>query len=195
MKNTSYLFILLLIIASACFSQRDFIAEYDYNYRGNFKKYKTFGFLEIMNVDSTSHEPTIEKSITSRLGAQGYRMNLDKPDLLISYKLFYSEVRYRGYVQPEFEMWVRNQSEEVDYDEEDKLENRNKGEDYNKVKYVENEGMLVIFVIDNKKGNTIWQGYTSAQFDYNSPNINLDLARATYRIMDQFKVVTRNSQF
>src|SRR5690606_30297456 len=115
------------------------------------------------------------------------------------YKLFFDQVKYRGYVQPDFETWLEQEGmkvaeeEEVDEEEEEEnMEDREVGEDYNKVKYKENEGMLVVFVID-KRGNTIWQGYTSASFDYYSPNLNVDLARATYRIMDQFRLLVNAS--
>jgi hypothetical protein len=197
MKNPYFYLILLLILISSCFSQRDFIAEYDYSYRGNFKRYQTFGFVEETGRDPSSSQPVIEKTIVSRLGSQGFRQRENNPDMLITYKLFFDQVKYRGYVQPDFDMWLDKKgievvSEEEEDEDEDSEEKREVGEDYNKVKYKENEGMLVIFVID-KRGNTIWQGYTSASFDYYSPNLSVDLARATYRIMDQFRIVINAS--
>jgi hypothetical protein len=196
MKNVSCYLILLLVIVSSCLSQRDFIAEYDYSYRGNFKRYQTFGFVEETGRDDSSFQPVIEKTIVSRLGSQGFRLKDNNPDMLITYKLFFDQVKYRGYVQPDFDMWLQKKgvpvSAEVEEEEEEVEEQREKGEDYNKVKYQENEGMLVVFVID-KRGNTIWQGYTSASFDYSSPNLNVDLARATYRIMDQFRLLVNAS--
>jgi hypothetical protein len=196
MKNVSCYLILLSVIVSSCLSQRDFIAEYDYSYRGNFKRYQTFGFVEETGRDDSSFQPVIEKTIVSRLGSQGFRLKDNNPDMLITYKLFFDQVKYRGYVQPDFDMWLQKKgvpvSAEVEEEEEEVEEQREKGEDYNKVKYQENEGMLVVFVID-KRGNTIWQGYTSASFDYSSPNLNVDLARATYRIMDQFRLLVNAS--
>lgn len=196
MKNVSCYLILLLVIITSCLSQRDFIAEYDYSYRGNFKRYQTFGFVEETGRDDSSFQPVIEKTIVSRLGSQGFRLKDNNPDMLITYKLFFDQVKYRGYVQPDFDMWLQKKgvpvSAEVEEEEEEAEEQREKGEDYNKVKYQENEGMLVVFVID-KRGNTIWQGYTSASFDYSSPNLNVDLARATYRIMDQFRLLVNAS--
>lgn len=194
MKNVSYYLVLLSVIITSCLSQRDFVAEYDYSYRGNFKRYQTFGFVEETGRDDSSFQPVIEKTIVSRLGSQGFRLKDKNPDMLITYKLFIDQVKYRGYVQPDFDMWLQKKGvtlaelEEEEEEEEEKEEQREKGEDYNKVKYQENEGMLVVFVID-KRGNTIWQGYTSASFDYSSPNLNVDLARATYRIMDQFRLL------
>jgi hypothetical protein len=196
MKNVSCYLILLSVIITSCLSQRDFIAEYDYSYRGNFKRYQTFGFVEETGRDDSSFQPVIEKTIVSRLGSQGFRLKDNNPDMLITYKLFFDQVKYRGYVQPDFDMWLQKKgvpvSAEVEEEEEEVEEQREKGEDYNKVKYQENEGMLVVFVID-KRGNTIWQGYTSASFDYSSPNLNVDLARATYRIMDQFRLLVNAS--
>ncbi len=198
MKNNSFCWILLLVLGSSCFSQRDFIAEYDYSYRGNFKRYQTFGFVEETGRDISSFQPVIEKTIVSRLGSQGFRHKDSNPDMLITYKLFFDQVKYRGYVQPDFDTWLQKKGVYVepreDEEEEDEYEEEERaaGEDYNKVKYKENEGMLVVFVID-KKGNTIWQGYTSASFDYSSPNLNIDLARATYRIMDQFRLLVNAS--
>lgn len=196
MKNVNSCLILLLVVTTSCLSQRDFIAEYDYSYRGNFKRYQTFGFVEETGRDISSFQPVIEKTIVSRLGSQGFRLKDNNPDMLITYKLFFDQVKYRGYVQPDFDMWLQKRGIEVaEVEEEDKEEEekpREKGEDYNKVKYQENEGMLVVFVID-KRGNTIWQGYTSASFDYSSPNLNVDLARATYRIMDQFRLLVNAS--
>ncbi len=216
MKKAQVYILLILFLGTACFSSKDFIAEYDYDYRGNFKKYKTFAFMEDTGTDSIKQIPIIDKTITSRLNSQGFRHQETKPDILIYYKLFLSQIKYRGYIQPEFDNWLTTRgveilteaqlkkkekeeeekkeklvlNEEETEDEEDE-EERKAGEDYENIKYYENEGMLIIYVIDYKKNKTIWQGYTSANFDIHSPSINLDLTRATYKVMNQFKLVTR----
>jgi hypothetical protein len=192
MKHLGYFIIVLLILNSACLSQRDFVAEYDYNYRGAFKKYKTFGFVEEEGRNNNAFGDVIEKTISSRLGSQGFRMKDNNPDLLIIYKLYLSEVRYRGYNQPDFDFWLKKQGIELLEDEPDSVAREKMKENYNSVKYTQNDGMLVVLVIDHKKGNTVWQGYTSAYFDYDSPNIHIDLTRATYKVMDQFKILTKN---
>lgn len=195
MKNADCLLFFLLMFFTSCLSQRDFVAEYDYSYRGNFKRYQTFGFVEETGRDDSTLQPVIEKTIVSRLGSQGFKLKDKNPDMLITYKLFVDQVKYRGYVQPDFNMWLQKKGVTIEVDDDEKEETeeqREKGEDYNKVKYQQNDGMLVVFVID-KKGNTIWQGYTAATFDYSSPNLNVDLARATYRIMDQFRLLVNNS--
>ena len=63
MKNVSCYLILLLVPLTSCLSQRDFTAEYDYSYRGNFKRYQTFGFVEETGRDISSFQPVIEKTI------------------------------------------------------------------------------------------------------------------------------------
>ena len=193
MKKLSTLLLLITFLFSGCITQKDYIAEYDFNYNASFKRYKTYGFMQNPVPDTTGFYNAIEKTIASRLGSQGFRLQDDKPDLLINYIIFFDGVKYRGYEQPNFDSWLKRQGtplvEKDDEEEERKL--TNKDENYNNVKYSENSGMLVIFVIDNKKGYTVWQGYTAAPFDYLSPNIQSDLTRATYRVMDQFRILTR----
>lgn len=182
-----------LLVITACMSQRDYIAEYDFNYSGNFKRYKTFGFVgNPFPSDSLDYYQTIENTISTRLGSQGFRFEDEKPDLLINYKIFQDPVKYRGYDQPNFDFWLDRRSENVDMEKVMESDDREKDENYKKVKYVENNGMLVIFVIDNKRGNTIWQGYTAASFDLLSSDSQRELTRATYRVMDQFRILTRN---
>jgi hypothetical protein len=192
MKKSALFLTSLAILFSACLSQKDYIADYDFNYAGNFKRYKTYGFVNNPFPDSTSYHLAIEKTIANRLGSQGFKLQDEKPDILINYKVFLDEVKYRGYEQPDFDYWVERRSDIEEKTEEEEKKDREKDENYNQVKFTENKGMLVIFVIDNKRGNTIWQGYTPASFDFYSPEVNTELTKATYRVMDQFKVLTRN---
>lgn len=193
MKPFLYFFALVLFSVS-CISKKDYVAEYDFNYSGNFKRYKTFGFVgNSFPKDSLEYFRAIERTIANRLGSQGFRMQNERPDLLINYKIFNEHVKYRGYEQPNFDYWVERRNDNVDMEKlMESEELREKDENYNKVKYLENNGMMVIYVIDNKRGNTIWQGYSPASFDFMSPDIESDLTRATYRVMDQFRILTRN---
>lgn len=190
-RLTLPLCILLLAMVTSCFSSKDFVTEYDYNYTGTFKKYKTFAFVEPTDIDTTILTPVLNATIGARLGSQGFREQESKPDMLVSYKIFTDSVRYRGYIQPEFDYWLnrtgmtyRNAEGEIEREQE-------KDETYNSVKYAQNNGMLVIYVIDSKKGNTIWQGYTAAKFDFESPTFASDITRAAYRVMNEFKIINK----
>lgn len=191
MKTSSLLFVLLVIVATSCFSSKDFVTDYDYNYTGSFKKYKTFAFIESKENESSPLTSVLNSTIGARLGSQGYQEQENKPDMLVSYKIFSDSIRYRGYVQPEFDYWLNRTGMTYRTDEGEIEREQEKDETYNQVKYAENSGMLVIYVIDSKKGNTIWQGYTAASFDMESPTFQSDVTRAAYRVMNEFKIINR----
>ena len=191
MKVSSASLILLVVFATACFSSKDFVTDYDYNYTGSFKRYKTFAFVEATTADSSTLVSVLNATIGARLGSQGFREQISKPDMLVSYKIFSDSIRYRGYVQPEFNYWLNRTGETYRNEEGDIEREQEKDETYNQVRYAENNGMLVIYVIDSKRGNTIWQGYTAANFDLESPNFHSDITRAACRVMNEFKIINR----
>lgn len=194
MKTSSTLLILLVVLASSCFSSKDYVTDYDYNYTGSFKKYKTFAFVVSNENEPSNLVSVLNSTIGARLGSQGYREQENKPDMLVSYKIFSDSIRYRGYVQPEFDYWLNRTGMTYRNDEGEIEREQEKDETYNQVKYAENNGMLVIYVIDSKKGNTIWQGYTAANFDLESPTFQSDVTRAAYRVMNEFKIINRLSE-
>ncbi len=194
MKASSLVFLFLIILTASCFSSKDYVTDYDYNYTGSFKKYKTFAFVESPELDTTVISPVLNATIGARLGSQGFRQQESKPDLLVSYKIFTDSIKYRGYVQPEFDYWMNRTGLTFRNDEGEIEREQEKDETYNQVKYSQNKGMLVIYVIDSKRGNTIWQGYTAADFDLASPNFSADITRAAYRVMNEFKIVNKFSE-
>jgi hypothetical protein len=195
MKKIYFLFALIVAISSGCFSQKDYVTEYDYNYQGSFKKYKTFAFVESNEIDSSLASPVLNATIGARLGSQGFREQDEKPDLLVSYKIFTDSIKYRGYVQPEFDYWLNRRGTTYRDDQGELAREQEKDETYNQVKYNENDGMLVIYVIDSEQGNTIWQGYTATKFDFESPDFQADITRAAYRVMNEFKILNRFGEF
>lgn len=191
MNYRTLLSVLILTFCASCFSSKDYVTDYDYNYTGSFKKYKTFAFVQADDIDTTVIAPVLNATIGARLGSQGFREEDSKADMLVSYKIFTDSVRYRGYVQPEFDYWLNRTGMTYRNDEGEIEREQEKDETYNMVKYAENNGMLVIYVIDSKKGNTIWQGYTAATFDFESPTFASDITRAAYRVMNEFKILKR----
>ena len=63
MKVSTLLLSLLLILSVSCFSSKDYVTDYDYNYTGSFKKYKTFAFVESSELDNTVHLATETQEI------------------------------------------------------------------------------------------------------------------------------------
>lgn len=188
------IYLLVLVFCASCFSSKDYVTDYDYNYTGSFKKYKTFAFVETPELDTTLITPILNSTIGARLGSQGFREQENKPDLLVSYKIYTDSIRYRGYVQPEFDYWLNRTGMTYRNDEGEIEREQEKDETYNMVRYAENRGMLVIYVIDSRKGTTIWQGYTAANFNLEDPNFPADITRAAYRVMNEFKILNRFSE-
>lgn len=191
MKKIHLLIVSITFLICGCFTQKDYVTEYDYNYQGSFKKYKTFAFIETSDDESSLMSPVMNATIGARLGSQGFRQQEEKPDLLVSYKIFTDSIKYRGYVQPEFDYWLKRRGTTYRDDEGELAREQEKDETYNQVKYNKNDGMLVIYVIDSKQGNTIWQGYTATKFDFESPDFQADITRAAYRVMNEFKILNR----
>ncbi|AMQ57442.1 DUF4136 domain-containing protein [Algoriphagus sanaruensis] len=194
MKATSTLWLLLFVLLTSCFSSKDYVTDYDYNYTGSFRKYKTFAFVRPTEMENETLVSVLNSTIGARLGSQGFQELDNKPDMLVSYKIFTDSVRYRGYVQPEFDYWLNRTGRTYRNDEGEIEREQEKDETYNMVKYAENNGMLVIYVIDSRRGHTIWQGYTAAAFDLESPTFESDITRAAYRVMNEFKIINRMMQ-
>ncbi|VAW28212.1 hypothetical protein MNBD_BACTEROID06-435, partial [hydrothermal vent metagenome] len=137
MKNV-YLLLFVVLFVSGCYSYREYPVEYDYSYYGKFKKYKSFAFLENNTAitDSTVSYVVIEDIIKSRLQTQGYNYKLEKPNLLVSYKIYYDSLSFRGYDQPDIETWAKSAKEDIEY---------------NPRKYDLRKGTLLIQLYDRKQ--------------------------------------------
>lgn len=177
-KNTSILsFIVLLITFSSCM-RREYVLEYDYDYRGNFKKYSSFNFMHNAKIDQDSAQvafnPLLEEAIKNRMEILGYKMSKDKPRLLVAYSIFYDNMKFRGYIQPELDRWIEKETDEDKYDP---------------VKLDLKEGTILVQLIDTKKNNTVWQGYASGVFGYSYTNNERHIKRAVRSIFDQYRIM------
>ena len=71
-------------LLSSCLGYKELPVEYDYSYKGNFKKYRTFDIMKPAGpADSTMVNEIIEKSIVARMKFLGYRQSNNKPHLII----------------------------------------------------------------------------------------------------------------
>lgn len=116
MKKIFWYFIALLLVSS-CLGYKELPVEYDYSYRGNFKRYRTFSIMRPIGVvDSTMTNAVIEKSIIARMKFLGYRQTASKPHLIVGFKMYSDSLKFNGYNQPEIEEWAKRQDENLNYD-------------------------------------------------------------------------------
>ena len=168
-----YIHVPVLILLSSCLGFRELPVEYDYSYKGNFKKYRTFDLMKSAGVkDSSMVNALIEKSIISRMKFLGYRQVSNKPHLIIGFKMFQDSLKFIGYAQPDIEDWVRGQKEELDY---------------NKQKFNLTTGTLLIQFYDRRQNRSIWQGYATTQYGSIDFNNDRQLKNAVISILDKYR--------
>lgn len=187
-----YFLFLLALIASSCATQKDYIIESDYSYSGRFNKYKTYDFLIMQDDDSISHKEVIEKNISSKMSAQGYKRAPGKPDILISYKVFNANFEMKGYQQPQFDTWVVNNWSDVWLANEEGISSNDPGitAEYNETAYAMNQGTLHISFFDRKRRQTVWQGYASGVFASTEESTERSVKVATSKIFRQFRIIS-----
>ena len=182
MKWKNVILLGVSVLITGCYSYREYPVEYDYSYHGNFKKYKSYAFIEngIENttdsVDLVSSE-IIRNTIKDRLSVQGYRERTEKPSLLVSYKIYYDSLNLRGYDQPDIEQWVRYSKQNEDYDP------RN---------YDLKKGTLLIQLYDRKQERSIWQGYATGVYGNIYFNNERQLKIAVRSILDRYKFLAED---
>lgn len=165
--------IITLILLSSCLGYKELPVEYDYSYKGNFKKYRTFDIMRPAGpADSSMTNDVIEKSIVARMKFLGYRQNANKPHLIVGFKMFNDSLKFNGYVQPEIEDWVRNQNENMEYDPQ---------------KFNLNQGTLLIQFYDRRQNRSIWQGYATTQYGSIDFQNSRHLRNAVISILDKYR--------
>lgn len=172
MRNV-YVPVLVLILFSSCLGYKELPVEYDYSYRGNFKKYRSFDIMHPVGIDDTTMvNEIVEKSIVSRMKFLGYRQTDTRPHLIIGFKMYNDSLRFNGYDQPDIEEWVKSQREDVEY-EQRKLDL--------------NTGTLLIQFFDRRQNRSIWQGYATTLYGSISFNNERHLRNAVISILDKYR--------
>ena len=140
--------IFFTIIISGCFSHRELPVEYDYSYKGRFDKYRSYDFLAQSEYTTSVEEngETIHKAIESHMRFLGYKKKNNRPDLLVSFKVFADSLNFRGYNQPKIEDWMAKKDRDLDYQ---------------RLKIDMKEGTLLIQIFDRRQKSSIWQGYAT----------------------------------
>jgi hypothetical protein len=162
-----------LLTMCSCIGYKELPVEYDYSYRGNFKKYRTYDMLKPIGIkDSSMMNEAIEKSIASRMKFLGYKKTGTRPHLIISYKMYHDSLKFNGYIQPDIEAWVKTRKENLNYD---------------KKKYNLKTGTLLIQFYDRRQNRSIWQGYATTLYgdiDYGNQR---QLRNAVISILDKYR--------
>ncbi|NOT76887.1 MAG: DUF4136 domain-containing protein [Cyclobacteriaceae bacterium] len=166
-------YLVLLTILSSCLGYKELPVEYDYSYRGNFKKYRTFEIMRPIGIpDSSMVNAVIEKSIVSRMRFLGYKQSTSKPHLIIGFKMFNDSLKLNGYSQPEIEEWIKSQNSELNYTQQ---------------KFTLNSGTLLIQFFDRRQNRSIWQGYATTVYGGIDFHNNRHLKNAVISILDKYR--------
>lgn len=165
--------LVVLALLTSCLGYKELPVEYDYSYKGNFKKYRTFDIMKPAGpADSSMVNEVVEKSIVARMKFLGYRQSTTKPHLIIGFKMFNDSLRFNGYNQPEIEDWVKNQNENIDYSAQ---------------KFTLNSGTLLIQFYDRRQNRSIWQGYATTMYGSIDFNNSRHLRNAVISILDKYR--------
>ncbi len=166
--------ITFVIVLSSCLGYKELPVEYDYSYKGNFKKYRTFDLMKPLGMtDSTMMNAVIEKSIAARMKFLGYKKTETRPHLIVSFKMFADSLRFNGYEQPDFEAWLRNKKEDLNYDRR---------------KYNLKTGTLLIQFYDRRQNRSVWQGYATTFYGGIDFNNQRHLRNAVISILDKYRI-------
>lgn len=167
-----YLLFLGSVFLSSCLGYKELPVEYDYSYKGQFKKYRTFEIMKPTDQELNASDELIESSIISRMKFLGYRQLSTRPHLLISYKMYKDTLIFQGYNQPEIDEWIKAQNDNLNY-ERKKLDL--------------NTGTLLIQFYDRRQNRSVWQGYATTvygQIDFESQR---QIRNAVISILDKYR--------
>jgi hypothetical protein len=167
------LYAALLVLLSSCFGLKELPVEYDYSYRGNFKRYRTFSIMKPIGLeDSTMTNAVIEKSIISRMKFLGYKQADTRPHLIVGFKMYSDSLKFNGYEQPAIEEWVKSQNENLDYSPK---------------KLNMSKGTLLIQLYDRRQNRSVWQGYATTLYGSIDFNNQRHLRNAVISILDKYR--------
>ncbi len=113
------------------------------------------------------------------MNLQGYKLTARSPDLLVSYKVYFGDMQFKGYDQLDIEQWVKYGGEEETYDP---------------IKFNLKRGTLLISLYDRTVETVVWQGYAAGVFNLGEIHTEDEryLKRLVRSIFDQFKFVAND---
>lgn len=174
------------LLLSGCLMSREARVESDYSYAGQFRRYRTYEFIsgDGINSDTSRLGEAVRDAIRARMKVQGYRPARRRPDLLVNFRLFEGDMRFRGYSQEDFTKWVK-----MGYAEDDETPKEDR-KGYQPVRLLLSEGTLLVTLIDNQTNRAVWNGYASGVSVPPGPQGEVVLRRSVRSIFDQYHVFT-----
>ena len=170
--NRLYILVLFALLTS-CLGYKELPVEYDYSYRGNFKKYRTYDLMKPIGLsDTTMYNEAVEKSILSRMKFLGYKQSDHRPHLIVAYKMFPDSLTFNGYNQPEIENWVKGRDEDLRYD---------------KQKFSLKSGTFLSQFFDRRQNRAVWQGYATTVYGSIDFNNSRHMRNAVISILDKYR--------
>ncbi|WP_426490546.1 DUF4136 domain-containing protein [Hymenobacter sp. 102] len=171
---------------SSCLMSREARVESDYSYAGQFRRYRTYEFIsgDGINSDTSKLGTAVRDAIRTRMKVQGYRAARRRPDLLVNFRLFEGDMRFRGYAQEDFSRWVK-----AGYTEDDETPKESR-QGYQPVRLLLQEGTLLVTLIDNRTNRAVWNGYASGVSVPSGPQGEIVLRRSVRSIFDQYHIFT-----
>jgi hypothetical protein len=164
----------LVVVLASCAGYKELPVEYDYSYKGNFKRYRSFELMKPLGVaDSSMVTEVIEKSIAARMKFLGYKKTDSRPHLIISYKMFADSLRFNGYTQPDLEVWMKSGKNDLNYDAR---------------KYNLKTGTLLIQFYDRRQNRSVWQGYATMVYGNIDFNNHRHIRNAVISILDKYRI-------
>ena len=179
---------LLCLLLSGCLASREARLESNYSYRGRFRHYRTYGFLEGQGLmaDSTRLAQSLREAIRQRLRLQGYRLTRRNPDLMVSVRVFEGDMKFPGFVQEDLHAWVKyNEAENEETPEELRRH-------YQPKRLLLLDGTLMVTLIDAHTDNAIWNGYASGVTVPEGIRGEYLLVRSVRSIFDRYRIFTEN---
>jgi hypothetical protein len=169
MKKVS-LFVFLLVFSLFGCNSMKLMVDNDYSYDTDFSTYRTYNFLNC-EIDTSFICSEIQDAIRRQMKARGYKVEEERPGLLVSYSIIKERVGYKGYFQPSLDRWVNR----YDNDDTYKVQNFNFG-----------GGMILVSLLDAESSRLIWRGYASGVFN-KKVNKPVNYYRSVVRsIFDQY---------
>ena len=176
LKNSLFTLCLALVVFGC--SSESFVFDYDYDFKGDFRAYKSYTFMTNSSSEIGAVEEQILKNIVEkRFRSMGYQHVDETPDILVAYKFHYVPTKIKGFSQYSLNSWLLKSSVDV--------------ADHSAENYVRKEvylpaGSFSIYFVDAKTNRMIWQGYSGQDKPWSHEE---QLMASISRVMDQYQVI------